>query len=61
MLQKFFNMNSDNDTTIMLKIHTQGKAICGIYPFDIAETKVNQINIYSRHNGHPLLCTLEKN
>ncbi|MGL4516718.1 MAG: ATP-dependent Clp protease adaptor ClpS, partial [Shewanella sp.] len=47
-------------TDIMLTIHHQGKGICGIFPFGIAETKVIQVNQFARQNQHPLLCSLEK-
>jgi len=42
-----------------LNVHTKGKGVCGVYPRDIAETKVAQVNEYSRQNEHPLLCTME--
>jgi ATP-dependent Clp protease adaptor protein ClpS len=45
----------------MLKIHTEGVGICGIYPNDIAMTKVQQVNKFSRQNQHPLMCIMEKN
>ncbi|RYV01699.1 ATP-dependent Clp protease adapter ClpS [Shewanella sp. OPT22] len=60
VLEVFFNKNEQQATDIMLTIHHQGKGICGTYPFDIAETKVIQVNQFSRDNEHPLLCTLEK-
>ncbi|MBM7073600.1 ATP-dependent Clp protease adapter ClpS [Shewanella sp. 202IG2-18] len=60
VLEVFFNKNEQQATDIMLTIHHQGKGICGTYPFDIAETKVIQVNQFSRDNQHPLLCTLEK-
>jgi len=44
----------------MMTIHEQGKATCGTYSADVAETKVQQVNDCSRENGHPLLCTLEE-
>ncbi len=60
VLEVFFNKNEQEATDIMLTIHHQGKGVCGTYPFDIAETKVIQVNQFSRDNEHPLLCTLEK-
>ncbi|MGB0894948.1 MAG: ATP-dependent Clp protease adapter ClpS [Parashewanella sp.] len=60
VLQVFFNKGVQEATDIMLTIHHQGKGICGTYPFDIAETKVLQVNQYSQEHEHPLLCTLEK-
>ncbi len=59
VLQAFFGMGREKATHIMLNVHTKGKGICGVYPRDIAETKVAQVNDYSRQNEHPLLCTLE--
>ena len=60
ILELFFSMNSENATRIMLDVHTNGKGICGIFSREIAETKVAQVNNYSRENQHPLLCTMEK-
>lgn len=59
ILQQFFNMNRETATRVMLQVHTQGKGVCGIYTRDIAETKVTQVNDYSRSHQHPLLCTME--
>jgi ATP-dependent Clp protease adaptor protein ClpS len=52
-------MPRDKATRIMLQVHTQGKGVCGVYTRDIAETKVHQVNAFSRENQHPLLCTME--
>ena len=60
ILQIFFNMDTETATRIMLSIHTKGKGICGVYTKDIAETKVNQVNQFSRDNEQPLLCTMEE-
>ena len=60
ILQLFFMMDREKAMHIMLQIHTKGKGICGTYSHDIAETKVSQVNIYSRQNNHPLLCTMER-
>jgi len=59
ILKAFFGMNREKATHIMLNVHTKGKGVCGLYPRDIAETKVAQVNEYSRQNDHPLLCTME--
>lgn len=59
-LQMLFGMNYPHAVTVMLEIHRQGKAVCGIYPRDIAETKVLQVNNFARMNDHPLLCRMEK-
>lgn len=61
VLQTFFFMSQEKATQVMLKIHTEGVGICGIYPNDIAMTKVQQVNKFSRQNQHPLMCVMEKN
>ena len=60
VLEMFFRMNREQATHVMLTVHTQGKGVCGIYSREIAETKVSQVNDYSRENNHPLLCTMER-
>lgn len=60
VLQKFFSFDLEKATRLMLAVHYQGKAICGVFTAEIAETKVTQVNRYARENEHPLLCTLEK-
>ena len=60
ILESFFNINIETATRIMLDVHKSGKGICGIFSREIAETKVAQVNNYSRENQHPLLCTMEK-
>ena len=60
ILQIFFGMDKHKSTQIMLNVHTSGKGICGIYTHDIAETKVSQVNDYSREHQHPLLCVMEE-
>lgn len=59
ILEAFFSMNREKATQIMLNVHTKGKGVCGVYTREIAETKVSQVNDYSRQNEHPLLCTME--
>lgn len=59
ILENFFSMDRMKATQVMLTVHTQGKGLCGIYSRDVAETKVNQVNGYSRRHQHPLLCTME--
>lgn len=59
ILEVFFGMNRERATHVMLNVHTKGKGICGVYPHDIAETKVAQVNDYARKSNHPLLCTME--
>lgn len=60
ILESFFSLDRENATRIMLEVHTKGKGICGMFTHEIAETKVSQVNNYSRENQHPLLCTMEK-
>ena len=60
ILQVFFSMGQEKATQIMLHVHTRGKGICGVFTHDIAETKVGQVNGYSRKHEHPLLCTMEE-
>ena len=59
-LEVFFSMSLENAIVIMLQVHQQGRAICGIYVRDIAETKVALVNSFASRNGHPLLCKMEK-
>jgi ATP-dependent Clp protease adaptor protein ClpS len=60
VLEQFFSKDRPTATRIMLEVHTRGQGTCGIYTREIAETKVSQVNAYSRENQHPLLCTLEQ-
>lgn len=60
VLEIFFNMDRETATRVMLAVHTKGKGVCGVYTRDIAETKVAQVNEYSRENQHPLLCSMEE-
>ncbi len=59
VLKRFFYMNGDVATQVMLQVHFQGRGVCGIYTRDIAETKVVLVNDYARVNQHPLLCSME--
>ncbi|MGQ9424550.1 ATP-dependent Clp protease adapter ClpS [Gilvimarinus sp. F26214L] len=59
VLEMFFAMDREQATRIMLQVHTQGKAVCGVFTRDIAETKAAQVNQYARDNQHPLLCEIE--
>ena len=61
VLQKFFSMNREQATQIMLKVHVEGRGVCGIYPRDIAATKVEQVAAFARDNQHPLACVMEEN
>ena len=59
ILEKFFGMNREKATQIMLTVHTQGAATVGIFPRDVAETKSEQVNAYAQENNHPLMSTVE--
>ena len=60
VLERFFQKDREAATQIMLHVHTRGRGVCGQYTREIAESKVAQVNEYSRLNQHPLLCTMEK-
>ncbi|MQX53899.1 ATP-dependent Clp protease adapter ClpS [Alcanivorax sp. PA15-N-34] len=60
VLEDFFNMGREQATRVMLAVHTEGKAVCGIYPQDIAETKATQVVEYARENQHPLMCQVDE-
>ncbi len=60
VLMRFFAMNEEKATQIMLHVHSRGVGVCGVFTRDIAETKVQQVNEYSRSHQHPLLCTMEE-
>jgi ATP-dependent Clp protease adaptor protein ClpS len=60
VLETFFNMTRELATQVMLHVHTRGKGVCGVFTREVAETKVTQVNEFSRSHQHPLLCTLEK-
>ncbi|MBE9549028.1 MAG: ATP-dependent Clp protease adapter ClpS [Proteobacteria bacterium] len=59
VLRQHFSMNEDKATQVMLHVHTKGKAVCGIFTKEIAETKVAHVNDFSRKESQPLQCTLE--
>lgn len=59
-LKRFFNMDMEQATRVMLHVHQRGVGVCGVFPYEIAETKVNQVMDFARQNQHPLQCTLEK-
>jgi ATP-dependent Clp protease adaptor protein ClpS len=59
ILERFFGMNREKATQIMLTVHTEGAATVGIFPRDIAETKSESVNLYSQENDHPLISTIE--
>ena len=61
ILQKVFGMDRSTATRIMLQVHTRGKGVCGVYTYEIAETKVAQVTGLAQQHQHPLLCTMEEN
>lgn len=61
VLQKFFSMSRENATLIMFKVHREGAGVCGVYPRDVAATKVELVSAYARQCGHPLRCVMEEN
>lgn len=60
ILERFFNKNSQEATDIMLHVHRRGVGLCGVFTYEIAETKVNQVMDFARANEQPLQCTMEK-
>ncbi|WP_417457510.1 ATP-dependent Clp protease adapter ClpS [Kordiimonas sp.] len=60
ILQRFFRMNMEQATEVMLHVHQRGVGICGVFTYEVAETKVNQVMSFARQHEHPLQCTLEK-
>ncbi len=60
VLQNIFKMSLDDATRVMMHVHQKGVGVCGIFTYEVAETKVNQVIDYARSNQHPLQCTLEK-
>ncbi|WP_374408146.1 ATP-dependent Clp protease adapter ClpS [Pelagerythrobacter sp.] len=60
VLKRFFRMDMEQATRVMLHVHQRGVGVCGIFPYEVAETKVNQVMDFARENQHPLQCTLEK-
>lgn len=60
VLERFFNKGRDEATVIMLHVHQHGVGICGLYTYEVAETKVTQVMDFARQHQHPLQCTMEK-
>ena len=60
VLQRYFSMDLEDTTRVMLQVHQQGVAVCGVFTYEVAETKVAQVIDFARENQHPLQCTLEK-
>jgi ATP-dependent Clp protease adaptor protein ClpS len=61
VIQKFFAMDREQATRVMLKVHREGVGVCGVFPRDIAATKVEQVIAYARQHQHPLACVMEEN
>ena len=59
-LQRFFKMTIEDATRVMLQVHQRGVGVCGIFTYEVAETKVNQVIDFAREHQHPLQCTMEK-
>lgn len=60
VLQKFFGMGREKATQVMLKVHREGRGVCGVFPRDVAATKVEQVGNFSREHQHPLQCVMEE-
>jgi len=61
VLEKLFRMSREQATVVMLKVHQQGRGICGVFPRDLAATKVEQVAAFAKMHGHPLACVMEEN
>lgn len=61
VLERVFGMSREQATIVMLKVHREGKGICGVYPKDVAATKVEQVLAFARQHQHPLACVMEEN
>ena len=60
VIEKFFNKSREEATRIMLHVHQRGVGVCGVFTYEVAETKVTQVMDFARQNQHPLQCTMEK-
>ena len=60
VLERFFNKNREEATRIMLHVHRRGVGVCGVYTYEVAETKVTQVMDFARKHQHPLQCVMEK-
>ncbi|MGQ0663701.1 MAG: ATP-dependent Clp protease adapter ClpS [Pseudomonadota bacterium] len=60
VLERFFNKTREDATQVMLHVHRRGVGVCGVFTYEVAETKVTQVTDFARRNQHPLRCTLEK-
>jgi ATP-dependent Clp protease adaptor protein ClpS len=60
VLERFFGKSQEDATRIMLHVHNHGVGVCGVFTYEVAETKVSQVIDFARQNQHPLQCTMEK-
>ena len=60
VLEQVFGLDRTTSTRVMLEVHTRGKGVCGVFTYEIAETKVAQVTSYAQQHQHPLLCTMEE-
>jgi len=60
ILEKFFGKNENEAVEIMMTVHRKGVGLCGVYTYEVAETKVGQVMSFAKKNEHPLQCTMEK-
>jgi len=60
LLERLFGMDREKATRVMLQVHSNGKGICGVYTYEIAETKVAQVSEYAQQHQHPLMCSMEE-
>ncbi|NBR27266.1 MAG: ATP-dependent Clp protease adapter ClpS [Betaproteobacteria bacterium] len=61
VIQQFFSHSREKATQIMLKVHREGAGVCGVFPRDVAATKVDQVMAFARQHQHPLRCVMEEN
>ena len=61
VLQKIFLLSRERATQVMLKVHREGSGVCGVYPRDVAATRVEQVKSYAKQHQHPLQCVMEEN
>ena len=61
VLQRFFSMDRERATRIMLKVHNEGKGLCGVFPRDIAASKIELVAVFAKQHQHPLACVMEEN
>lgn len=60
LLEQLFGMDREKATRVMLQVHSNGKGICGVFTYEIAETKVAQVSEYAQQHQHPLMCSMEE-